>query len=392
MTAFRAIRLVAGREVSSSLQKRSFWVSVAITAAVVLAIAILPGVLSGSSGTTRSVGLTGDDVRLSEPLRAFEDVDENLTIEITEYDEAGAARQGVLDGDVDVAVVDGVILVEDDPDEDLVVLLDQAARIAQVNQGVDAGTIDSSLATELASPQVLRTESLDPADPEEETRQAITIIGVFIILAQMFGFGWAIASGIVEEKSSRVVEVLLAKVRAGHLLAGKVVGIWLLTTAQMLGIAVLGLGAAVAVGTIDLPPGWLGVVATLMLWYFVAYIFYACVFAICGALAASAEELQSTTTPATFLVMAAYGGAVLTLSDPGGRLATAASYFPPTAPVAMPVRAVLGEAGAWEMGLSAVVTVGAGMLLIPIAARIYRGSVLATRQTKLGVAWRTARS
>jgi ABC-2 type transport system permease protein len=388
----RAVRLVAEREVRASMQKRSFWIGAAITLAIVLAIAILPGVLDDDSATTRTVALGPDRVELEAPLAAIDDATEDLTIEISTFEDAGGARSVAAEGEVDAAVVGDTIFVDDDAPDDLVAVLDQSARTARVATGVENGSVDPAVADVLAAPQVLSVEALDPTDTEQQARQAMTVFGIFLIFVQIFGFGYAVAGGIVEEKSSRVVEVLLAKVRPGELLAGKVVGIWLLTTAQMIAIAVVGLVAATASGTLDLPPGWFGVVAFLLLWYVVAYVFYACVFAICGALAASAEEMQSTTTPATILVMLGYGAAFVALNDPEGTIAAVASFVPAFAPLVMPIRAVLGDAPAWEVVLSIGITLGVGAALIPVAGRIYRGSVLTSRQTKLAAAWRSART
>lgn len=389
--SWRAIRLVAGREVRASIQKRSYWVGVAITLAIVLAVSILPGLLRDDGVTTREVGLVGATADLRAPLEAIDRADPDLRIDIRTFDDDDAAQRAARQGDVDAAVVGDRILVEDDIADSLAAILDQAARAAQVNQGVTDGAIDEGVAERLASPQVLRVEALDPTDDDEQARRAMATFGMFLLFAQIFSFGYAVAGGIVEEKSSRVVEVLLAKVRPSELLTGKILGTWLLTTAQMVAFAAIGVIGASATGSLDLPPGWPGVVATLFLWYLVAYLFFACVFAICGALAASPEEMQSTTMPAMFLVMIGYFAAFSAISDPGSTVAVVTSFFPASAPMVMPLRAAVGDVPGWQVALSVAITLGVGALLMPVAGRIYRGSVLQTRQTKLGAAWRAAR-
>lgn len=389
--SYRSVRLVAEREVRASLQKRSFWIGSIITLLIVVAVSVLPGIFSDDDATTREVGLTEETADLRAPLEAIDESDPDLEVEITAFDDEGAARRAARDGDVDASVVGDRILVKDDASPELVALLDQAARAAQVQAGVDDGAIEEDVAAELAAPQVLRVQALDPDDEAEQARQAMAVFGIFLLLAQIFAFGYAVAGGIVEEKSSRVVEVLLAKVRPGELLTGKILGIWVLTTAQMIAYAIVGVAGATLSGSLDLPPGWFGVVAVLLLWYVVAYLFYACVFAICGALAASPEELQSSSTPATILIMVGYGAAIAALSTPDGTLAVVASFFPSSAPLVMPLRAALGSAAGWEVALSVAITLGFGALLVPVAGRIYRGSVLQTRQTKLGAAWRSAK-
>lgn len=390
--SWRAIRLVAGREVRASVQKRSYWIGVAITLAIVLAVSILPGILGGDGTTTRDVGLVGASRELRAPLEAIDRADPDLRLRIRTFETDDAARAAARDGDVDAAVVGDRIVVKDDVPDSLAAILDRSARAAQVNRGVADGAIDEDVAEGLASPSVLRVEALDPTDDDEQARRAMATFGMFLLFAQIFSFGYAVAGGIVEEKSSRVVEVLLAKVRPSELLTGKILGTWVLTTAQMVAFAVIGVVGASATGSLDLPPGWPGVIATLFLWYLVAYLFFACVFAICGALAASPEEMQSTTMPAMFLVMIGYFAAFAAIGDPSGTVAVVASFFPSSAPMVMPLRAAVGEVPGWQVALSVAITLGIGALLVPVAGRIYRGSVLQTRQTKLGAAWRSARS
>lgn len=101
----RAVRLVAEREVRASMQKRSFWIGAAITLAIVLAIAILPGVLDDDSATTRTVALGPDRVELEAPLAAIDDATEDLTIEISTFEDAGGARSVAAEGEVDAALI-----------------------------------------------------------------------------------------------------------------------------------------------------------------------------------------------------------------------------------------------------------------------------------------------
>lgn len=387
------VRLVAGREIRSLLQKRSFWVGASVTLLIVLAISILPGVLAGDDTTTRTIGLTGETESLAAPLEAADAADDDLVIEIETYANEARTRAAVTDGTLDAAVVgDDLFVEEDDPSPELVALLDGAARIARVDDAIAAGQVEATTAAALTAPQVLTVQALDPADDAERTRQAMTIFGIFLLFAQIFTFGFTVAGGIVEEKSSRVVEILLSKVRATELLTGKILGVLVVTTAQLATFAVVGLGAATLAGTIDLPPGWPGVVALVFGWYLVAYLFFATVFAIAGSLAASPEELQSSVTPVTMLVMIGYGAAVVALNDPNGPVARAASFFPSSAPLVMPLRMVAGDVGAAEIALSVAVTIAIGALLVPVAARVYRGSVLKTRRTGLRDAWRAARA
>ncbi|MCC5953640.1 MAG: ABC transporter permease [Acidimicrobiia bacterium] len=388
----RPIPLVAGREMVATVQKRSFWVGFGTTLAIVVAAAVLPGILAGDDVTTWEVGLVGESVELAPALDAWAAGIDDTTVEITEFADEAEAGDAIADGSVPAAVAGDRVLVEDNINPQLLAILDQAARTATVEQGLAAGDISTGLADELVVPQILVVESLDPADDDEMARQILTSAGVFIIFVQIFGFGYAVAGGIVEEKSSRVVEVLLGKLRPHQLLAGKLIGVWLLTTAQMIVITVVGLSGASLAGSLELPPGWEGVVLLVFGWYAIAYIFYAGIFAICGALAASAEELQSTMTPATLLVMGAYVAGFVALNDPDGLIAVVTSLFPATSPLVMPLRMTFSDVAPLEVVASIALALAASVLAVLLAGRIYRGSALKSRQSGLREAWRAARA
>jgi ABC-2 type transport system permease protein len=125
----------------------------------------------------------------------------------------------------------------------------------------------------------------------------------------------------------------------------------------------------------------------------VGYAFYACAFACAGALVPRQEELQSSTTPLTLVILASFFLAFAVQSDPDGTLAHVSTFVPMTAPMTMPPRIAGGDAAAWEIVASFVVTIGACLVLIPLAARIYAGGVMRTGSAlKLREAWRAARA
>jgi ABC-2 type transport system permease protein len=119
---------------------------------------------------------------------------------------------------------------------------------------------------------------------------------------------------------------------------------------------------------------------------------YASAFAVAGALVPRQEELQATTTPLTLMIVVSLLVGFAVNDDPGGTLAHVTAFIPMTAPITMPSRIVLGEVPAWEVLAAIVVTVGATVLLIPLAARIYAATVLRTGSAvKLSEALRLAR-
>jgi ABC-2 type transport system permease protein len=128
-------------------------------------------------------------------------------------------------------------------------------------------------------------------------------------------------------------------------------------------------------------------------WFVLGYAFYACAFAVAGALVPRLEEMQSSTTPLTLIIMVSLFVAFAVNSDPDGTLAHVTAFIPFTAPMTMPARIVVGEAPVVEIVGGALVTIAAAAALIPLAARVYEGAVMRTGSAiKLRDAWRAARA
>ncbi len=186
---------------------------------------------------------------------------------------------------------------------------------------------------------------------------------------------------------------MLSTIRPSQLLAGKVIGLGLLGLANLLLIAVVGLGTASATGALDVDGQILTATGLALAWFLVGYAFYACAFAVAGALVPRQEELQSSMTPLTMVILVSFFLAFAVQSNPDGTLAQVTGFIPMTAPMTMPPRIATGDAATWEIVASFVITLGSAALLIPLAARIYSGGVLRTGSAlKLRDAWRAARA
>nr|MDQ3640669.1 ABC transporter permease [Actinomycetota bacterium] len=187
------------------------------------------------------------------------------------------------------------------------------------------------------------------------------------------------ASGVVEEKASRVVEILLAKARPGQLLAGKVIGIGLLGLIQLVAFVVIGLVTAGVTGSVDLPPETVPVAVQVVLWFVLGFALYSCLFAVGGAMASRVEELQSTTTPLTFLAVASLFAAMNTGGNPTGRIAEIATFIPFSAPMVLPIRIAAGEVALGTVLLAVAIVLVSIVAAMMLAARVYAGGALHLR-------------
>jgi ABC-2 type transport system permease protein len=231
---------------------------------------------------------------------------------------------------------------------------------------------------QLEAPPEVEVVALD-ADADANTEATVVaFVGVILLYSLLLLFGQFVAQGVVEEKSSRVVELLLATMRPWQLLAGKIIGLGVLALAQMLVIAVIGVVGALAFDLVDLPGGLIGTVLTVLAWFVLGYAFYASMFAAAASLVSRQEDLGSVLTPATLLPVVGIVIAIQAVQDPGGTLATVTSYVPGLSPMVMPVRQAAGAADWWEVALAVVIMLVAIAVIVRIGGRIYAGALLRT--------------
>ena len=361
------IGLVAKRELRERTREKSFLISTGINVAIIVAVIVLAAVLD-SDGTTYKVA--GDRAVVEAAAQAAEGTD--VKVVPVSVDDVRAALE---DGSIDAAIQGGRIVSKDKPPDDLVALL-QAGNLTQGKP-----------------PPPLQVSTVEPVDEDADAKAGYTFFIVLILYGQLLTYGYWVSAGVVEEKASRVVEVVLSTIRPAQLLAGKVIGLGLLGLGNLLLIFGIGLGVAKATGALDIDGAVLGAAALALAWFVVGYAFYACAFACAGALVSRQEDLQSTMTPLTVMILVSFFLAFAVRDNPDGTLAHITAFIPMTAPLTVPPRIVTGDVPAWEIVASLVVTVGAAALLIPVAARIYAGGILRTGSAlKLRDAWRAARA
>ena len=357
-----AVRLVAQRELTERVRERSFLISTGITLAIVVLVVVLPSLLGFGGPSEYTINATGPQDRAvaERAVQLADEFDAKVTISAT---------------DADVTLSGGVIRSDEPPDEELVNLLQVA------NQQVGARAVPP-----------LQVQSAEPEDPDEDAKAGLAFFAILILYGQLLTYGYWVATGVVEEKASRVIEVLLATIRPIHLLAGKVIGLGLLGLGQLLAIAVFGVAVAAGTGALEIDGTLIAAVALSLVWFVLGYAFYASAYAVAGALVPRQEEIQSSTTPLTMLILVSLFAGFAVNENPDGTLGHVTAFIPPMAPVTMPSRIILGAAPAWEIAASVAVMILATVLLVPLAARIYSAVVLRTGSAvKLSEALRLAR-
>jgi ABC-2 type transport system permease protein len=376
------VGLVAAREVRERIRGKIFRVGTLLILVVVAAAIVIPVLHTGKSHP-QQVAVVG---ALSASLRATvvaSGTSIGTTVHLVSEADVEAAHGDLRSGRVDMAIVDGRELVLNKairPTDTSTTA--QLVRAVSKNLGVAeafaAAGLSASQSSQLAGAKALPVTSLQRGTAKGAT-QTTSLVGLILVFVMLTQYNTWILIGVMEEKSSRVVEVLLAAVRPVQLLAGKVLGIGLVAFAQASLIVVFALGLAKAVGSGLLEGTAPLVLVSTLVWLVLGYAFYCWVYAAAGSMAERQDQVQSLAFPLSLPIIFGYIMALTAIgSGSPSTLFEVLAYLPPTAPFAMPVLVGLGSVTWWEFaasaGLSIVCTVGVARL----ATSIYRRAILRT--------------
>ncbi len=394
MNGVRQGRLVAVREMRERSRSRAFQTSSVVMILAVVGLIVVPAMLGGGS-TTKDVGLTGSiPPELPGAIRAQGDA-VSAEARIHRFETVAAGEEAIRQGDVDVLVVDARRLEwRGQTDEQLLGVVTGAIQLVAVRERAAVEGISPEDLLALVAPvPVVNVELGSVAGRGPDDEAAALLMSVVLMIA-ISTYGSLVLTGVVQEKASRVVEVLLARMPARTLLAGKVVGIGLLGLVQLGLTAVAALVAVTAVSSVDLPAVRGVVLAWVVVWFVLGYALYAVVYGALGSLASRTEDAGSAAGPVTAVLIAAYWISLMAVGQhPDSPAALLASLFPATAPFAMPARIALGASAWLESALAVVLTLAAIAGLVRFGGRVYTGAILHTGATlKLRAAWRSTTS
>ena len=384
--------LVAVREMRERSRSRAFRAGLVLMLVLVVAMVVLPSFFD-TTGGTKDIGLTGSaPVTLPQALRE-QGRGVDTTVRVHRYVSAAAGEEALRHGGLEMLVI-GTRRLEwqGRPDQQLQTVVTGAIQLVAVQQrAAAAGVSTDTLRAVMAPVRVQKVEIGLVANRGPDDSTAAIVMTVLLFLA-IVTYGNLVLTGVAEEKASRVVEVLLARMPARNLLAGKVVGIGLLGFGQLVVTAVAALVAASFVHSIDLPSVSGGVLAWMVVWFVLGYALYAMAYGALGSLASRAEDAQNAAGPVTYLLIAAYWASFIAVSaDPQSAWSKALSFFPVTAPLAMPGRIALGVTAWWEPVAAAAFAVAAIAALVVLAGRVYTNAILHTGPSlRLRDAWHTA--
>lgn len=372
MRPLRIVALVARREFDSRVRTKSFVIGLLITVLLLGAITVGPA-LFADDGEQR-LGLVGNGP--DPTLLAAGAEQAGLELATVEVADERTARRQVADGELDAALVGTRVVVETELDPTLRsvlegVLTQGAVAAALVDRGVDPRILATA-----AEGAALEVTALEPPQPQAAERTGIAFIVVVVMYFQLLTFGIAVAMGVVEEKTSRVVEVLLSTIRPWQLLLGKVLGIGGAGLLQLVVLGAVGLGVGTATGVITLTGTAVSVFLASLGWFLLGFLFFAVLYAAAGALVSRQEELNAVTTPMTLLILAPFFVAIYSLQSPSGGLGKTLAWVPPFSPILMPIQQASGEAGIGLTVLAVALMLAATAVFTWLGGRVYAGAVL----------------
>jgi len=380
-TGTREIRLVARRELWDRLRSNTF-ISVTALLVVVVAGGIIVPTFLGSDGPTRHdlALVTGETDELEIALEtnaAANDID----LRFHAAADRAQAIEVVEDGDADAALVAGPELLSPNAGiaPSLKVSVDAAVAETAFREGfTEAGIDTAEVMAILESPQPVPVS--DTGGGDGLTGSDIWLaLGLTALLAMAVQFnGTILLNSAVEEKGSRVVEVLLGSLRPWQLLSGKLAATAALACLQMALLVAVALAANAAVGAFEFPSATPLLVAVSLVMVVVGFLFYGAVYLVAGSMASSTEEAQTALAPLLILLMGSYFAVLfLVLPAPSGTAALVLSLLPPSAPFTIPPLLALGTLPAWQLIAGLASTGVAAVLAVGLAGRLYSAAVLA---------------
>lgn len=321
--------------------------------------------------------------------------DPDTRIELKEVADDAAAEAAVRAGDVDAAVVVGdtsaVILGDRNVSDTLAGVLRTRIGSAQTVLGFQALGVDQTEVQRVLSLPPPSTRLLDPDAVDPLLVYLLGLAFALLFFQIVVLFGYSIAQSVVQEKQTRVIELLVTTVPVRQLLIGKILGNGILAFGQILLLVVAGV-AALRIAQpelLDSIPGIPSAAAWFLVFFVLGFAMLSCLWAAAGAMASRLEDLQSTATPVQMFVMLPFFASFL--ANEPGPLQTALSYIPLSSPMVMPKRVVQGDVALWEPLLSLLIIAATAVLFVTVARRLYENSLLQTgRSLGFRSAWKKA--
>lgn len=368
---------IAKRELFTRGKSKGFIVMTSIVFIAVIVGSLLAAFLGGEDEAQEvTIGLTP----ANPTLAAFLEVgNEDLAPTVIPFanDDGGleSGEEALENDELDVWLNGNSITWKGLPDFTLDSYLRSQVRQLQFQDNANTLGLEEADIESLFATAELDEVRLDGGDDEFLIRiitASISGIATFLMLQIWGAF---LMMGVIEEKSSKVVEILLSHVSTSTLLSGKILGLGILALIQMC-IMVAGVAIGLTVTDIEVPDGLWATVPLMLVVFLLGFAFYATAFAAVGSTVSRQEDAQGAQLPAMIPLFSGYMIAATSFSTPENLAVTIGSFVPFTSPVLLPFRMALVGLPAWQVVVSLIILAVSAVLMIKVAGGIYRFSLL----------------
>ncbi|HET7503387.1 MAG TPA: ABC transporter permease [Kofleriaceae bacterium] len=403
MRDLRAMLVIARRELVERVRSRWFAAMTLLGPLGMVAIVLVPVLLAGTGEGAR-VDIVDRSGRLARPLAdvlerarwapAVVAVDPRTPADQILAAEKARIRDKQINGFVlippDVADGGRIVYLGDNGSSLAVqaTLTAAVTHVVQQARGQDARIAPEVLAR-VTAPVAFEPQQTDGVS-EGASGAASYWLGyilAYVLMLVIMLYAVGVMRSVVQEKTSRVMELMVATVKPRSLMAGKILGvgaaglvqvaIWLAMGAITLAYRdeILGLFGKAPTGA-ALPVLAGGEIALALAFFILGYFFYASMYAAVGAMVSSEQDTQQVQMPITMLLVIGFACVTMVGGDPRGLTATILTMLPFWSALLMPMRYLLGGASLIEVALSLAILAGSTVLLARAAAKIYRVGVL----------------
>jgi len=396
---------VIRREFVERVRSRWFWISAILLPVLFAMIFLLPMMFMGSGGARRIAVVDGTTTDLGTRVTAA--LAAGGTFAATRV----ARHSGVIDSltrQTATKAIDGLLIVDDS----LVVTgsaeyrgtnvsslrdmqeLERTLGVLVIATRLEQAGVDSRVLARAELPLRLTTRKISAAQTTGESSTesfSLAYLMGTILYTTILMYGVNVKSSVLEEKTTRIVEVLVSSVRPFTLLFGKVIGVGAVSLLQLLIWAVAGklllseratlaaqLGADQGPALFEIPHVSAATGAVFAAYFLGGFFLYSAMFAAAGAMSSSEQEAQQAQQPIVLVLLVSFVSLFVLIGDPSSTFAIVLSLVPFTSPIAMPVRWAAGDLPLTDLAVSLGLLVIGVVGTTWIAARIYRVGILMT--------------
>jgi ABC-2 type transport system permease protein len=263
--------------------------------------------------------------------------------------------------------------------------IEDAVNHVLLKERIASRGLPPTLAAELERRVDLKPFKVTTSGTQEEKGAAFVTVLIFMIIlyTTFLMYGMQNMKGVIDEKTNRIVEVVIASVRPTELMLGKIIGIGLVGLTQYLiwalvaaNLSLPAITTLISSSDMGIPRIPMSMIVYFVLFFLFGYFLYASVYTAIGAPFNTDQEAQQLAMIPMMFIVSVWAFFPALMNNPNGPVAVFASLFPFTAPLAMFLRVSMGQPPGWQVALSIAILIASTIGLAWLAGRIYRVGIL----------------